>query len=155
VDATFRPAGRKRLLKVRAWPIFELRRSLIVFIVTVVLVDVAAIAVGAAALTVHTHDLIVFGVLVACNAATVELTRRLSEPEGVIKDVYTIWELPVIVLLPFLYALLMPIARMALTQWRVRRAPLYRRVFSAAAIGIAYGCASLAFRGPCPPGAQL
>jgi len=147
VDATFRPAGRKRLLKVQAWPISELPRSLIVFIVTVVLIDVAAIAVGAAVLPVHAHDLIAFGVLAACNAATVELTRRLSEPEGVVKDVYTIWELPVIVLLPFLYALLMPIARLALTQWRVRRAPTYRRVFTAAAIGIAYGSASLAFRG--------
>ncbi len=147
MDATFRPALRKRLLKVQAWPISELPRSLIVFIVTVVLIDVAAIAVGAAVLPIHTHNLIAFGVLLACNAATVELTRRLSEPEGVIKDVYTIWELPVIVLLPFLYALLMPIARLALTQWRVRRAPLYRRVFSAAAIGIAYGSASLAFRG--------
>jgi diguanylate cyclase (GGDEF)-like protein len=146
VDATFRP-GRKRVFNVQAWPISELPRSLIVFIVTVVLVDVAAIAVGTAVLPVHTHNLIAFGVLVACNAATVELTRRSSEPEGVIKDVHTIWELPVIVLLPFLYALLMPIARLALTQWRVRRAPIYRRVFSAAAIGIAYGSASLAFRG--------
>jgi len=147
VDATFRSAGRKRLLNIQAWPISELSRSLIVFIVVVVLVDVAAIAVGVAVLPVHTHDLIVFGVLAACNAATVELTRRSSEPEGVIKDVHTIWELPVVVLLPFLYALLMPIARLALTQWRVRRAPIYRRVFSAAAIGIAYGSASLAFRG--------
>jgi diguanylate cyclase (GGDEF)-like protein len=147
VDATFRPAGRKRLLNIQAWPISELSRSLIVFIVVVVLVDVAGIAVGAAVLPVRTHDLIVFGVLAACNAATVELTRRSSEPEGVIKDVHTIWELPVVVLLPFVYALLMPIARLALTQWRVRRAPIYRRVFSAAAIGIAYGSASLAFRG--------
>ena len=147
MDATFRPAGRKRLLKVQAWPISELPRSLIVFIVTVVVIDVAAIAVGAAMVPVHAHDLIAFGVLAACNAATVELTRRLSEPEGVVKDVYTIWELPVVVLLPFLYALLMPIARLALTQWRVRRAPIHRRVFTAAAIGIAYGSASLAFRG--------
>jgi len=33
-----------------------------------------------------------------------------------------------------------------LTQWRVRHAPVYRRVFSAAAIGISYGCAFLVFR---------
>jgi len=146
VDATLRRAGRKRALDVRAWPICELRRSLRVFIVAVVLADLAAIAVGLAAFPFQAHNLIAFCVLLACNAATVELTRRSGEPEGVFKDVHTIWELPVIVLLPFVYALVMPIARLALAQCRVRRAPVYRRVFSAAAIGVAYGCASLAFR---------
>jgi diguanylate cyclase (GGDEF)-like protein len=146
VDATLRQAGRQRALDVRGWPICELRRSLRVFIVAVVLADLAAIAVGLAAFPFQAHNLIVFCVLLACNAATVELTRRSGEPEGVFKDVHTIWELPVIVLLPFVYALVMPIARLALAQCRVRRAPVYRRVFSAAAIGIAYGCASLAFR---------
>ena len=89
----------------------------------------------------------VFGLLLACNAATVELTRRASEPEGTVKDVYAIWELPVVVLLPPLYAFLMPVVRFALLQWPVRRGSVYRRVFSAAAIGIAYGSASLVFRG--------
>jgi diguanylate cyclase (GGDEF)-like protein len=147
VDATFRQAGRKLTLNVQAWPIFKLRRSLIVFIVGVVLADIAAITVGAAARPFDAHNLVTFGVLLACNAATVELTRRSGEPEGVFKDVHTIWELPVIVLLPLVYAILMPIARLALAQCRVRRAPVYRRVFSAAAIGIAYGSASLAFKG--------
>jgi diguanylate cyclase (GGDEF)-like protein len=147
VDATFRPAGRKRALDFRAWPICELPCSLRIFIVAVVLADGAAIAVGVAALPFRAHNLIAFCVLLACNAATVELTRRSGEPEGVFKDVHTIWELPVIVLLPFVYALVMPIARLALAQCRVRRAPVYRRIFSAAAIGIAYGSASLAFRG--------
>jgi diguanylate cyclase (GGDEF)-like protein len=133
---------------VREWPIWGLPRTLIVFIVAVVLADVAAIAVGVAVQPFQGHNLLAFGVLLACNAATVELTRRSSEPTGVIKDVHTIWELPVAILLPVFYALLMPIARLALTQWRVRRAPVYRRVFSAAAIGLAYGSASLAFRGP-------
>ena len=146
VDATSRQPRRKQMPSVRAWPIWALPRSLTIFIVAVVLGDTAAIAAGAATLSVRAHDLMVFGVLLACNAATVELTRRGSEPEGVIKDVHAIWELPVAVVLPPLYALLMPIARLALTQWRVRRAPVYRRVFSAAAIGIAYGSASLAFK---------
>jgi diguanylate cyclase (GGDEF)-like protein len=146
VDATSRQPRRERMPSVRAWPIWALPGSLTIFIVAVVLGDTAAIAAGAATLSVHAHDLVVFGALLACNAATVELTRRGSEPEGVIKDVHAIWELPVAVVLPPLYALLMPIARLALTQWRVRRAPVYRRVFSAAAIGIAYGSASLAFR---------
>ena len=147
MDATIGPPRRERLLDVRAWPIWALQRSLTIFIVTVMLAAAAAIAVSAASLSVRTHDLMVFGLLLACNAATVELTRRASEPEGTVKDVYAIWELPVVVLLPPLYALLMPVVRFALLQWRVRRGSVYRRVFSAAAIGIAYGSASLVFRG--------
>jgi diguanylate cyclase (GGDEF)-like protein len=64
----------------------------------------------------------------------------------VVKDVHTIWELPVVVVLPPLYALLIPLVRFALIQWRVRRGLVYRRVFSAAALGIAYGVTSGVFR---------
>jgi diguanylate cyclase (GGDEF)-like protein len=146
MDATSRPPGRERTLNVRAWPIWTLSRPLLIFIVIVVLADAAAMVVSAASLSVHAHDLIVFGLLLACNGATVELTRRPSNHEGNVKDVYAIWELPVVVLLPPLYALLMPAVRFALLQWRVRHGSVHRRVFSAAAIGIAYGAASLTFR---------
>jgi diguanylate cyclase (GGDEF)-like protein len=147
VDATSRQSRRERLFGVRSWPIWALPRSLTVFIVAVILADVAAIALNAAILSVRPHDLLIFGLLLACNAATVELTRRTSEPEmGAAKDVYAIWELPVVILLPPLFAFLMPIVRFALLQWRVRHGPVYRRVFSAAAIGLAYGAASLTFR---------
>jgi diguanylate cyclase (GGDEF)-like protein len=130
---------------VRAWPIWKLPRSLAIFIAVVVLADIAAIGVSAASLSVHAHDLMVFGALLACSAATVELTRRVTEPEGVVKDVHAIWELPVVIVLPPLYALLIPVVRFALIQWRVRRGPVHRRVFSAAAIGLAYGATSLVF----------
>ena len=66
-----------------------------------------------------------------------------------IKDVQGVWELPVAILLPPLYALIAPITRIALMQWRVRRAPPYRRVFSCASIGLSYGAASVTFRA-CP-----
>src|SRR5205823_8781165 len=40
----------------------------------------------------------------------------------------------------------LPVIRFALTQWRILRVPVYRRVFSAAAIGLSYVSAALAFR---------
>ena len=147
MDAIFRRAGRTRMLNVRSWPFWKLPRSLAVYVAAVILIDGVAIAVSAAALPLRAHDLVVFGLLLACNGATVEFTRRSSEPEGHVKDVHAVWELPIVVLLPPLYALLMPIVRLALTQWRVRQAAVYRRVFTAAAIGISYLCASLTFRG--------
>jgi diguanylate cyclase (GGDEF)-like protein len=146
VDATFRHDRPTLAFHVRQWPFWKLRRELVVFASLVILIDAVAIAVSAATLSVHTHDLTVFGLLLVCSGATVELTRRASEPTGQVKDVHAIWELPVVILLPPLYALLMPAVRLALTQWRVRQAPVYRRVFTAAAIGISYGCASLIFR---------
>ncbi len=122
------------------------------FIIAVVCADLAWIAVSGSMFRYTARDLGLFLALLACDIATVELTRRASEPTGVVKDVYAVWELPVVILLPPLYALVIPAIRLALTQWRVRRAPLYRRVFTAAAIGLAYGSASLVFRGIIPAG---
>ena len=147
MDATYRRPRREGMLNVRAWPIWGLPRSLTVFIVAVITADVAAIALNAAILSLHAHDLIIFGALLACDAATVELTRRASEPVGgAVRDVYAIWELPAVILLPPAYALIIPVIRFGLIQWRVKRAPVYRRVFSAAAVSLGYGAASLTFR---------
>ncbi len=147
MDAIFWQAGRTQMLNVRSWPFWKLPRSLACFVAVVIAIDGVAIAISAAALPVRAHDLAVFGLLLACNGATVELTRRASEPEGHVKDVHAVWELPIVVMLPPLYALLAPIVRLALTQWRVRQAAVYKRVFTAAAIGISYACASLTFHG--------
>jgi diguanylate cyclase (GGDEF)-like protein len=136
-----------QLLDVRSWPFWKLPRSLAAFVAAVILADAAVLAMSAAAIPVRAHDLEIFGLLLACNAATVELTRRTSEPEGHVKDVHGVWELPLVILLPLPYALLMPAIRVTLIQWRIRHTAVYRRVFSAAAIGLSYACASLAFRG--------
>src|SRR6266496_4877400 len=50
-------------------------------------------------------------------------------------------------LLPLAYVPVLPAIRFALTQWRIQRAPVYRRVFSAAAVGLSYVIAALVFRG--------
>jgi diguanylate cyclase (GGDEF)-like protein len=56
-----------------------------------------------------------------------------------------VWVLPVAILLPPVYAMLTPIPLQVLTQLRVHRGVVYRRVFTVAAIAIAYGAASVAF----------
>ena len=103
---------------------------------------------------------LLFGLLLGCTALAVELSRKAGEQGGMIKDVQGVWELPVAILLPPLYALIAPITRIALMQWRVRRAPLYRRVFSSASVGLSYGAASVTFHGlsrlfPAYPGETL
>jgi diguanylate cyclase (GGDEF)-like protein len=129
----------------RTWPVLALPVWLAAFIVTVVLADAALIAVTASAVTIRARDLGLFAGLLVCSAVTVELTRRVGENTGFVKDVHATWELPVAMLLPLAYAPVLPIVRLGLTQWRVARVPAYRRVFSAAAIGISYVAAGFAF----------
>lgn len=113
----------RRMRAVGDWPLWSLPRWLATFVVAVVAVYVAAIGVAASFTTLTEHDLIVFGVLLACTAAAVELARKTGEPGHTAKDVQGVWEFPIAILLPPLFALLAPISRIALQQWRVRRAP--------------------------------
>jgi diguanylate cyclase (GGDEF)-like protein len=137
---------RERLADVTTWPFWTLPRWLTAFTVVVVIADVALVAAALSSLSIRAHDLELFAALLACSAATVELTRRSSENKGFAKDVYAVWELPVAILLPLAFVAIVPAVRTALTQWRVRRAPLYRRVFTSAAIGLSYFAAGLTFR---------
>src|SRR5262245_8741549 len=145
---------RHGLPRVRDWPVWSLPGQPRAFVLTVICADLACIGVSMATFRFHASHLALFGALLACGAVTVELTRRARESAGVVKDVSAVWRLPVGILLPPLYALVMPAIRLALTQWRVRRAPPYRRVFTAAAIGLAYGSASLVYHAILPGGAH-
>jgi diguanylate cyclase (GGDEF)-like protein len=147
------------LWRPRAWPVWTVPRWLLAFIVTVVTVDAAGLGFAASHPVGGLHDLGLFALLVACDVGSLELTRRAGEKAGIARGMYAVWELPAALLLPLVYAPIVPMIRLAVTQWRVRRGYLYRRVFSAAALGISYLAAALAFRtagvhwaGLVPPG---
>jgi len=148
---------RRRMTAISAWPLWSLPRWLLAYVLTVIAVGLAAIVVAASLTTITRHDLALFGLLLGCTALAVELSRKQGEQGGMNTDVQGVWELPAAILLPPLYALLVPMARFALVQLRVRRAPLYRRVFSGAAVGLSYGAASVTFHslsGLAPPDAR-
>ena len=110
---------------VRSWPVWRVDpRWLVVFIVSVVVIDGGAIGASASMTVVRPGQLLVFGLLLACSLLTVEMTRRAGENAGFILDVYAVWELPVAILLPPVYALLVPIPRFAWMQWRGRKIPV-------------------------------
>jgi diguanylate cyclase (GGDEF)-like protein len=130
----------------RSWPVWNLPGWLTKYVVTVVALYLAVILTAAAKGShLGPHGLIVLVALLACSAATVELTKREGESAGHAIDVHAVWELPIAILLPPLYALVAPAFRCILTQWRVRQAPLYRRVFTAAVTGLSYAIASVVF----------
>lgn len=86
-----------------------------------------------------------FVVLTGCGAVCVEAVRREGEPAGVAKDLLSAWTLPVALLLPPVYSLLIPVPLTVLLQLRVRRGLVHRRVYSAAVIGLANWVVSVAF----------
>ena len=137
----------RRLTAVRDWPLWSLPRWLTLYVLAVVAVYAVAIGVAASFGSLTQHDLILFGVLIACTLFSVELARKTGEPGHTAQDVQGVWELPIAILLPPLFALLAPISRIALQQWRIRRAPPYRRIFTSASLGLSYCAASLTFHG--------
>ena len=154
MDHARRAVFRHGMQRVREWAVWSLPRPLLALWSVVVVSYLAWIVARASDFHFRVSDLALFAALVGCIAFSVEMSRRASEPTGVVKDVYAVWELPIVFLLPGIYALIVPAIRLTLTQWRVRRAPVYKRVYTAAAIGIAYGLARLVFMAVLPVGCQ-
>ena len=136
--------------RAREWAVWSLPRPLLALWSVVTCGYLVWTVAAAAKFHFRLADIALFAALLACGAFSVEMARRASEPAGVVKDVYAVWELPIVFLLPGIYALIVPAIRLTLTQWRVRRAPAYKRVYTVAAIGIAYGCARLVYMGALP-----
>jgi diguanylate cyclase (GGDEF)-like protein len=127
------------------WPLLSQPAGLIAYVVTVVGLHVALIGLVAVQMHWRADALLTFGALMASAGLCIEASRRLGMPAGVARDLLSAWWLPVALLLPPVYALLMPIPLQALLQLRVRRTLLYRRVIVSAAYGLAGAGASAAF----------
>jgi diguanylate cyclase (GGDEF)-like protein len=140
--------------RVRDWALWSLPRPLLALWSVVTAGYLAWIGYRLYFFHFSLRDIALFAALLACGAFSVEMSRRASESAGVVKDVFAVWELPVVFLLPGFYALIVPLFRLSLTQWRVRRAPVYRRAYTAATLGIAYGSARLVYMHALPDGAD-
>ncbi len=127
------------------WPLLDQRPLLLIYLLAVVGADVALIGWELARTPLHTGQFALFAALLACGVACIEATRRLGMPAGVSRDLLSAWWLPVALLLPPLYALLAPVPISFLLQLRVRRARVFRRVFSAGVLGLAGAAASGVF----------
>ncbi|WP_246149547.1 GGDEF domain-containing protein, partial [Nonomuraea turkmeniaca] len=116
-----------------------------IYLCAIVALDLVAVVLFASATEIRWPDVGTFAALMMCGAVCIEATRRLGMPAGVSRDLLSAWWLPVALLLPPVYALFAPIVLQVLLQVRVRAAVLHRRVFSAAAIGLAGCTASVLF----------
>ena len=131
---------------VRDWAWWRLPWLLRCYIGSVPLVWLVLLGYAISQTTWRSSELVTFLVLLGCGAISVVATPRIAYLQaGLVRDFLTVWVLPVAVLLPPVYAMVTPVPLLILTQWRVHRGLLYRRVFTAAAIGLAYGAGSVVF----------
>jgi len=152
MDHAGRTASRRGLPRVQEWPVWSMPKLLLALWLVVTSGYLAWIGMRAANFHFRLTDIGLFCALLACGVFSVEMARRVSEPAGVVKDVYAVWELPMVFLLPGIYALIVPAIRLTLTQFRVKRTAVHRRFYTAAAIGISYGCARLVYMAVLPAG---
>ena len=131
----------------RDWAWWQLPLALRSYVGAVPVVAFVMIAYATSQTTWTTEDLLKFLLLLVCGMVSVAATPRVAYLKaGVTRDFLTAWVLPVAILLPPVYAMLTPIPLQVLTQWRVHKGVVYRRVFTAGAISLTYGAASLLFR---------
>ncbi|RJK93128.1 GGDEF domain-containing protein [Vallicoccus soli] len=127
-------------------PFLALSAPLRAYVAGVVLLAAGLLAVLAPRTAWTGGDLWTLGLLAGCACVCVEASRRQGEAAGVVaRDLLAAWWLPAALLLPPAYALLVPVPAMLVQQWRVRRAPWHRRVFTTAAIGASGALGALLF----------
>ncbi len=131
---------------VRDWAWWRLPWLLRCYVGSVPLVMLVLTGYAASQTSWQPGDLVKFLVLLGCGVISVVATPRIAYLQsGLVRDFLTVWVLPVAILLPPVYAMVTPVPLLIVTQWRVHRGVVYRRVFTAAAMGLAYGTGSFVF----------
>src|SRR5690349_5199622 len=130
----------------RSWQVWDLRGPLRCYVLAVPVAYAGALAFAATTTVWQLRQVLIFAALLGCGVAVTEANRSVPEPQGTLaRDLQAVWYLAIAITLPPWYALAAPIPLAVHKLWRTRRMLIYRRVFSHAAIGLAYGLASVTF----------
>jgi diguanylate cyclase (GGDEF)-like protein len=140
-----RPEFRSGIARPRGWALWSARPALICWLTAVVALAGVLAAIGVRTTAADPTQLLSWLVLAGCGAVCVEAMGRAGAPAGVSKDLLSAWTLPVALLLPPVYALVIPLPLTVLLQLRVRRGAWHRRMYSIAAIGLANWVVSATF----------
>jgi diguanylate cyclase (GGDEF)-like protein len=119
--------------------------SLIAYVLGILGCDLGLIGWELTRTPLRAGQLALFAALLAAAVVCIEAMRRLGQPSGVSRDLLSAWWLPIALLLPPVYVLLAPFGIGPVLYLRARRIPMYRRVFSSAALGLAGAAASATF----------
>jgi diguanylate cyclase (GGDEF)-like protein len=134
-------------LRPRGWLWWALPPALRFYVVGIPVLSVMVASWEAAHTSWHWMGLGKFVVLACCGMISVASTPRIMYTTGgVTRDFTTVWALPTAILLPPVYASLIPIPLVAVMQLFVHRGVVHRAVFTAASISLSYALASIVFR---------
>jgi diguanylate cyclase (GGDEF)-like protein len=147
MQASSLTARLKRRLTVRDWLWWQLPVMLRAYVAVVPALAAAVIAFDAARTDWRVSDLAKFALLLCCAVISAASTPRIMYAfPGVTRDLSGVWILPTAILLPPVYAALLPIP-MIYVMWRfVHRGVPHRSVFTAATLSLGYGTTSWIFR---------
>jgi diguanylate cyclase (GGDEF)-like protein len=129
------------------WQWWRLPLLLRWYVAAVPVVALAVIALSAVRAEWRLPDLVKFLLLMCCGIISVVSTPRIMYAfPGLTRDFSTVWVVPTAILLPPVYAALVPIPFVAALHLCVHRGVLHRMVFTAAATSLSYAAASMVFR---------
>jgi diguanylate cyclase (GGDEF)-like protein len=136
----------RAFFSIREWALWQLPRLPRLYIGSVPIAAVGVMAFAASQTSWRSPEVLRYLLLLGCGMVSVAATPRIAYGQGrMVRDFLTVWVLPIAILLPPVYAIITPVPLLMLTQWRIHRGVIYRRVFTAGAIGMAYGMASVTF----------
>ncbi len=91
----------RRAAASREWPLCQLRWAPRSYVIGVPAVAATAVGIAAASTSFSEHELATFAVLLCCGLVSVEATRRVDYSQGgLVRDLLTVWCLPIAILLP-------------------------------------------------------
>ncbi|MGH3279916.1 MAG: GGDEF domain-containing protein [Trebonia sp.] len=146
--ATSRTGHPRRRMAVRDWAWWQLPPVLRGYVASLTAVAIAVMCVAGVYATWHVIDIWKFLLLACCGVISAASTPRMAytRGRGVTRDFSTIWALPTAILLPPVYAAIIPIPLVAVIQIFVHHGVWYRRVFTCASISLSCVATSVAFR---------
>src|ERR1700722_10895315 len=137
----------KRRVQVREWLWWQLPPRLRFYGAAWPAATLAVIGIAAAHTDWRLADLVKFLLLLCCGMISVAFTPRIMYNfPGLTRDFSTVWVIPIAILLPPVYAAIVPIAFLATLHLFVHRGVPHRMVFTAASISLPYAAVSVLFR---------
>src|ERR1700733_4445156 len=137
----------KRCVTVRDWPWWHLPLPMRVYVAVPPLAALMVIGIVATHTDWRLSDVVKFLILMCCGMVSIASTPRIAYANpGLTRDFTSVWVLPTAILLPPVYAALIPIPFYLTLHLFVHPGIVYRRVFTAASLSLSYVIVSLLFQ---------
>ena len=131
---------------IRGWQVWTIPKPVRAYVLAINTLALCATVLACVRVGGRGSNFILGAALLACAIVAIESTRNVKEAHGgIVRDLNSVWLLAIAVALPPGFAFVAPFPILAYKIWRIPRAVVYKRVFSASTMSLAYGSASVIF----------